>query len=502
MESVVPMRRSAHDISFTGFGPGTHGAKFRQSDPTTFRLSVPTAVPCPFQASVRPAYGRQIRTPPPFFAVAANGVVRSTAPCGHVIPKVFPQYTPIPPSLEPSDTATAALSRLILLVDSRPSSTDEKATVIDEPRSKGFFSRKKAAAKDVKDENNEGDVSMEVKPVEREIPAISFTELFRYSTKFELFLDFIGLVAAGAAGAAQPLMSLLFGNLTQDFVNFTQIVVNPARSSEIPEAGANFQHSAGKNATYLVCIGIGMFVCTYTYMCIWRLSKNAILRPMSAPEGSQFVYKQIHQGISEKVAFAVSFIGAFICGFALAYVRSWRLALAMSAMLPVMAILVSQEPTLFATTIGGNVAHGLIGTKHEHASDEEKEVLIKKACIKANADGFITKLPLGYDTMMKPPVLWTPNQKGVVQAALDKAAAGRTTITIAHLRYTFGIAFSVCAVFAFTQFLGMDESGIGTIGLKEVVMTPRFENLTFTNDADVIYVMTSASLMSSRMSGV
>lgn len=62
--------------------------------------------------------------------------------------------------------------------------------------------------------------------------------------------------------------------------------------------------------------------------------------------------------------------------------------------------LVSQEPTLFATTIKGNVAHGLINTKYEHASEEEKFALIKEACIKANADGFITKLPLGYETMV------------------------------------------------------------------------------------------------------
>ena len=34
----------------------------------------------------------------------------------------------------------------------------------------------------------------------------------------------------------------------------------------------------------------------------------------------------------------VNFLGAFICGFILAYVRSWRLALAMSSMLPCIAI--------------------------------------------------------------------------------------------------------------------------------------------------------------------
>lgn len=62
--------------------------------------------------------------------------------------------------------------------------------------------------------------------------------------------------------------------------------------------------------------------------------------------------------------------------------------------------LVSQEPTLFATSIKGNVAHGLIGTPYENASDEEKFKLIKEACIKANADGFITKLPKGYETLV------------------------------------------------------------------------------------------------------
>jgi ATP-binding cassette subfamily B (MDR/TAP) protein 1 len=60
--------------------------------------------------------------------------------------------------------------------------------------------------------------------------------------------------------------------------------------------------------------------------------------------------------------------------------------------------LVSQEPSLFSTAI--NVGHGLIGTAYENAPEEEKDALIKEACIKANADGFIAELPLGYDTMV------------------------------------------------------------------------------------------------------
>lgn len=117
--------------------------------------------------------------------------------------------------------------------------------------------------------------------------------------------------------------------------------------------------------------------------------------------------------------------------------------------------LVSQEPTLFATTIRRNVEYGLISTPHQNASPEEKLRLVKEACIKANADGFVTKLPLGYDTVVgergfllsggqkqriaiaraivsDPRILLLDEatsaldtrSEGVVQNALDKAAAG------------------------------------------------------------------------------
>ena len=118
--------------------------------------------------------------------------------------------------------------------------------------------------------------------------------------------------------------------------------------------------------------------------------------------------------------------------------------------------LVSQEPVLFATTIRNNVGHGLIGSKWENVSEEEKTTLIQEACTKANAHGFITKLPDGYDTMVgergfllsggqkqriaiaraivsDPKILLLDEatssldtqSEGIVQDALDKAAAGK-----------------------------------------------------------------------------
>jgi len=109
----------------------------------------------------------------------------------------------------------------------------------------------------------------------------------RYSTKFEITINVIGVVCAAAAGAAQvspldsqyrkphrlwinhqPLMSLLFGNLTQDFVNFSlaensyAAALQSGNSTAISQAqqmldasAVAFRQSAALSASYLTYIG-------------------------------------------------------------------------------------------------------------------------------------------------------------------------------------------------------------------------------------------------------
>ncbi|CAI6338747.1 unnamed protein product [Periconia digitata] len=125
--------------------------------------------------------------------------------------------------------------------------------------------------------------------------------------------------------------------------------------------------------------------------------------------------------------------------------------------------LVQQEPVLFRGTVFENIAHGLFGTPLENSSrDEQMEAVIDAAKI-AYAHDFISQLPNGYDTdigqrggllsggqkqrvaiarslVSNPKVLLLdeatsaldPNAESIVQQALDRASAGRTTIVIAH----------------------------------------------------------------------
>ena len=62
--------------------------------------------------------------------------------------------------------------------------------------------------------------------------------------------------------------------------------------------------------------------------------------------------------------------------------------------------LVSQEPSLFSTTIRDNIEYGLVHTQWQDASPEKKKELVEEAAKKANAHSFILDLPKGYDTLV------------------------------------------------------------------------------------------------------
>lgn len=134
--------------------------------------------------------------------------------------------------------------------------------------------------------------------------------------------------------------------------------------------------------------------------------------------------------------------------------------------------LVSQEPRLFATTIYENIRFGLLGSWFENEQEEVLRERIEAAARMANAHEFIMQLPQGYGTnvagyslsggqkqriaiaraVVKNPQILLLDEatsaldtksEGIVQAALDRAAEGRTTIVIAHRLSTIKQAHNI-----------------------------------------------------------
>ncbi|UKZ80654.1 hypothetical protein TrVFT333_008417 [Trichoderma virens FT-333] len=136
--------------------------------------------------------------------------------------------------------------------------------------------------------------------------------------------------------------------------------------------------------------------------------------------------------------------------------------------------LVSQEPTLFGTSIFENIRYGLVGTEFENESKEKQRELVIAAAKKSNAHDFVSALSEGYETnvgdrgfllsggqkqriaiaraiVSDPKILLLDEatsaldtkSEGIVQAALEAASAGRTTIAIAHRLSTIKDAHSI-----------------------------------------------------------
>lgn len=205
-----------------------------------------------------------LHAPPPVTSTST-----STAPTLHATSSASSDDHP---NLKGEDAQVAA--QLASQKKESPFSTDlsEKhaASVSEKPKKRGFFARKKdkdAAAKKGKDKEDELNT----------LPPVSLFALFRFATKFEIMLDIIGLFLAAAAGATQPLMTLIFGRLTNSFTQFSIIAqeiaaegINARTLQALSDAQAELRSDSGKNALYLVAIGLGMFVCTYLYMFIWN----------------------------------------------------------------------------------------------------------------------------------------------------------------------------------------------------------------------------------------
>lgn len=175
-----------------------------------------------------------------------------------------------------SHTPTASTSSVMVADDKipqallKPSTHTSEETAVATPKPKGlkglFKKKKKGEEKDTSDM----------------VPPVGLFKLFRFATPFELFLQIIGLILAAACGAAQPLMTLIFGKLTQSFTDFSKIINEMQASgrpaSEFAErlatAKSHLKHEAGNNALYLMAIGIGTFLCTWAYMFIWAYTSE------------------------------------------------------------------------------------------------------------------------------------------------------------------------------------------------------------------------------------
>ncbi|CAG8835964.1 45511_t:CDS:2, partial [Gigaspora margarita] len=211
----------------------------------------------------------------------------------------------------------------------------------------------------------------------------SYTTLYRFATKFDWILMFIGLVFAAAAGAAMPILSILIGIAVDYYTNFQRHTIN----SSVFSGGINYVSLIN------VYFAIFIFVATYISVATWvytgeRIARQireqylrAILRQniayfdeYSSGEVTTRITSDVHliqDGISEKVSLTFQYIVQFIVSFIVAITLSWKMTLVISYFIPFLAInsyLMNKFNTIFTKrsldfySCAGTIAEDVIST--------------------------------------------------------------------------------------------------------------------------------------------
>ncbi|CAG8447136.1 15414_t:CDS:2 [Acaulospora colombiana] len=224
------------------------------------------------------------------------------------------------------------------------------------------------------DENEGGFIDPTIKAqVQIEQTKISYFQLYTFATKKDWVIMIIGLVFAGAAGAAMPLMTIVFGQMIDYFTEFQKHVISPDL----------FTSKINYYSLFFVYLAIVTFFSTYFSMAAWvytgerlliipcvvdffaslrltnlstrfvliRITRQirerylrAILRQniayfdkLGAGEVATRITSDTHliqDGISEKFALAFQYISQFFSAFIIAFTKSWKMTLVICCVIP------------------------------------------------------------------------------------------------------------------------------------------------------------------------
>ncbi|KAF0561083.1 P-loop containing nucleoside triphosphate hydrolase protein [Gigaspora margarita] len=179
----------------------------------------------------------------------------------------------------------------------------------------------------------------------------SYINLYRFATKLDWAIMFIGLMFAAASGAALPAFSVLFGIMVDYYTNFQTHTINPDE----------FSKEVNYFSLVYVYFAIAIFIATYISVATWvftgeRIARQirerylrAILRQNIAYfdkygtcEVTTRITTDIHliqDGISEKASLAFQNIAQFIASFIIALTISWKMTLVTGFIIPFLTII-------------------------------------------------------------------------------------------------------------------------------------------------------------------
>ncbi|XP_069815592.1 ATP-dependent translocase ABCB1-like isoform X3 [Dendropsophus ebraccatus] len=180
--------------------------------------------------------------------------------------------------------------------------------------------------------------------------------MFRYSGAVDKLLMLVGTIAAVAHGAGLPLMMIVFGDMTNTFVDAGK---NMTIEGFI-NASIQLQEQMTTYAYYYTGIGFAVLLAGYIQISFWTLAAarqikkirtnffHAVLRQeiswFDVNDAGELNTRlsddvqKINEGIGDKIAMLLQSLTTFVAGFVIGLIKGWKLTLVILAISPVMAL--------------------------------------------------------------------------------------------------------------------------------------------------------------------
>jgi ABC-type multidrug transport system fused ATPase/permease subunit len=206
--------------------------------------------------------------------------------------------------------------------------------------------------------------------------------LLRFASRSDKLLMAFGAFAAIGAGASLPLMTIVFGDLSDSLGRYQFKLISDSELQQV----------FNEKVLYFVYIGIGIAVCTYAYVgtftytaenCTNQLRKSyleSVLRQditFFDHEGGGSVSTRmitdtqlVQDGTGEKVPMLIMNMSTFVIAFIIAFYHSWQLTIVLICCIPVMIaymaffrkyVVLFTRRNLEQYALAGNVAEEALG---------------------------------------------------------------------------------------------------------------------------------------------
>ncbi|XP_069318512.1 phosphatidylcholine translocator ABCB4 isoform X2 [Eulemur rufifrons] len=185
--------------------------------------------------------------------------------------------------------------------------------------------------------------------------------LFRYSDWQDKLFMSLGTIMAIAHGSGLPLMMIVFGDMTDKFidttgnfsipVNFSLLLLNPGRILE---------EEMTRYAYYYSGLGAGVLVAAYIQVSFWTLAAGRQIRKIRQKFFHAILRQEIgwfdvndiaelntrltddiskiSEGIGDKVGMFFQAVATFFAGFIVGFIRGWKLTLVIMAISPILGL--------------------------------------------------------------------------------------------------------------------------------------------------------------------